>query len=240
MASINLLLPAVFDPVFDYLEDNLPYPAYIFLLNAISYSTSLVSTIIRLTSALIDKNPQEWDLQTILPPIVTILAAYLALASLYRTTSWLIRLSFWFVKWGALIAALSVGAGWFAAVNSMDGGGNNALANLGSKAWEWLNGNKDEIRGSRPYYSNARTLIPERSRAYRPWKKFQDGSGRTEQDVRNEARDEARKIMNNIVEGANQVFEGGLLWKVGTAVAGSGQESTDKAPKKQKGRTRSR
>jgi hypothetical protein len=70
------------------------HPLYSFAISVFSHAHTAATAFISLSTSLIGENPLEWRAEAILPPIITILAAYLALASLYRTASWAIRLSF--------------------------------------------------------------------------------------------------------------------------------------------------
>lgn len=105
-------LPSVLDPLLTYLADALPPPLYSFLIQFLSHCLALLSTFLSLVIALLSKRPAEWNAQTLLPPLISFLATYLALVSIYRTTSWLIRTSLWFAKWGILFGALTTSIGW--------------------------------------------------------------------------------------------------------------------------------
>jgi len=104
--------PRFLDPVLDFLSVNLPSPLYVLLLKVLSHSLGAITALTNLCGSLLSSSPSNWNAQTLLPPIITILAAYLALASLYRTTSWLIRLIFWFMKWGTLLGIFMGGVGY--------------------------------------------------------------------------------------------------------------------------------
>jgi len=105
-------LSSVLDPLLTYLADALPPPLYSFLIQFLSHCLALLSTFLSLVIALLSKHPAEWNAQTLLPPLISFLATYLALVSIYRTTSWLIRTSLWFAKWGILFGALTTSIGW--------------------------------------------------------------------------------------------------------------------------------
>lgn len=60
--------------------------------------------------------------QQILPPILSIIAIYFGILSLYRTTTSVIRTSFALVKWASIIAALAMAAGWFIGRGPLDVG----------------------------------------------------------------------------------------------------------------------
>ncbi|KAJ8077026.1 hypothetical protein PM082_001449 [Marasmius tenuissimus] len=115
----DIPLPVFLDPLLDYLQDNLPRPVYSFIITFASHCLAVVSASLTLISALLRTDPSQWNAQTILPPLIAFLAAYFALLSLYRTTSWMVRTSFWFIKWGTILGILFGGTSWI-----MAGGGN--------------------------------------------------------------------------------------------------------------------
>lgn len=119
----DFTLPAFLDPVLDFLADHLPPPLYEFLLSLLSHTLALFSALISLIINLVRARPWEWDAQIILPPLITVLASYLALVSFYRTTSWMVRTGVWFVKWGTIIGALAAGAGYFMGTQGEGGQG---------------------------------------------------------------------------------------------------------------------
>ncbi|KAI6002803.1 hypothetical protein EDD15DRAFT_2157478 [Pisolithus albus] len=128
-------LPPFLDPLLDFLSDQLPPPLYTFLLSFLSHTITLLTSLISLAQSVIAAKPWEWDPQTIIPPLISILAAYLALYSLYRTTGWMFRTVFWFVKWGTILAALSAGVGWYMANQNSSGTGNDDLISSLGKAF---------------------------------------------------------------------------------------------------------
>jgi len=126
VAPFAAIFPRFLDPVLEFLSVNLPSPLYVLLLKVLSHSLGAIAALINLCGSLLSTSPSNWNAQTLLPPIITILAAYLALASLYRTTSWLIRLIFWFMKWGALLGIFMGGFGYLTG-----GAVGNAVGNQG-------------------------------------------------------------------------------------------------------------
>jgi len=201
MDVVSALLPRFIDPLFDYLEDHLPPPVYAFITNALSMAMALCATAVRLVAVLLQKAPSDWDAQAIIPPIITVLAAYLALASLYRTTSWLFRLTFWVLKWGSLFGFLCTGAGYLAAANGADVG--VGLASLGSKALEWLNANVNAAGTQDRARDSTRN---------RPWTKYDSRTGGYQQSQRTRqlqksSDEDAEKIIQGILDTANKVFD---------------------------------
>ncbi|KAF6760049.1 hypothetical protein DFP72DRAFT_1166325 [Ephemerocybe angulata] len=222
-------LDAFLDPALNYLQDKLPPPLYSLLVTALSHIMGLSTTSLRLLGSLLSKRPQDWNMENILPPIITLIAAYLALMSFYRTATWMVKLIVFFIKWGSLIGMLSVGAGWLAALN---GDGNN---NLGDVVASWMNGRSGTK--SRPRY-NSRTAgltnnhrtRGRKSEASHDWQ-YQEGSqGKSS---------EAQNIMQNIVDTANQVLDGNGWWNMAKIMSGA-QQPAEAKEKNAKGRTRLR
>ncbi|KAK0476605.1 hypothetical protein IW261DRAFT_1421358 [Armillaria novae-zelandiae] len=78
----------------------------------LSHCLAFCTAFYTLVGGLASTNPLQWDAQTVLPPLIAVFSAYFALLSLYRTTSWMLRTSFWFIKWGTIVAALIAASGW--------------------------------------------------------------------------------------------------------------------------------
>ena len=99
-------------PLLKFIAAYLPTSLYPPLLTLLSHIFATASEVSRLWNSFFSQNPTDW-MQAFLPAIITILAVYLALASLYRTTSWVLRTSFWFIKWGTIISILLAGASYY-------------------------------------------------------------------------------------------------------------------------------
>jgi hypothetical protein len=145
--DVSKILPDFIDPLLAYLESILPGPVYAVLLTSCSHVLALSTALLSLLSS----SPSTWTAQSIIPPIITILAAYLALSGIYRT----IRFALWFAKWGTLLAALMGGVAWFMSggVTSLltQGGGGRTPKSSPSRlrAWDsWAR--HDEYRHQRP------------------------------------------------------------------------------------------
>jgi hypothetical protein len=91
------------------------------LLTLVAHALALFSALIGLGSALISSKPSDWDAQKIIPPLITLLAAYLALASAVRTATWFVRTTAWLVKWGIMAAAASAAAAWLFGLSANGG-----------------------------------------------------------------------------------------------------------------------
>lgn len=123
MPADDVALPALFTPLLDYLSSILPPQLYAATAILLAQSYTLISSLLSLFGALFSSTPGTWDLQTILPPLITLFAAYLALLSFYRTAGWMLRLGFAFVKWGFILTTLGAGAGYILANGHPDGRG---------------------------------------------------------------------------------------------------------------------
>ncbi|KAI0819322.1 hypothetical protein BC628DRAFT_1413776 [Trametes gibbosa] len=148
----------ILDPLFSFLSSVLPAPIYTIAESLITHSVALLAALVNFGLTLVDA--PSWDAQKILPPLITLLAAYLALVSFYRTTGWMIRTAFWCVKWGGILSILAAGAGYFmghANANGENGGGVGAAFNgaggmlgmLGGALLGMLNDEGQNARGER-------------------------------------------------------------------------------------------
>jgi len=224
----DILLPAVLGPLLDYLDEHLPPELYSFITSFLSHTLALLTAFISLVSSLLASKPWEWNAQTIIPPLISFLAAYLALVSLYRTTSWIFRTVFWFIKWGMVIAVLAAGAGWYMGNQDVNGG-RDLVSSLGA-VLSALNGGGGEGTGARfpettPHTSKRRT---------KPWESF-ESRWQYREDNPTQARDsDAQKIMSDIVAAANRVLVDGGWWNAAKSVftqsdpqSGEGDRSTE-------------
>lgn len=185
----NAGLPELFDPLLDFLSDKLPPQLYDIAETLLTHTYSLATSLYVLVRTLISNSPFQLDAQQILPPLITLLAAYLALVSFYRTTGWMIRTAFAFAKWGFILSTLGAAAGYFLANANLDGAGNGLGAALGGGLLPTLGGllmglfNPDQQNaGARNRRSHPRTSSGTRSgsqrkdrpKAYESWDKHKD------------------------------------------------------------------
>ncbi|KII92494.1 hypothetical protein PLICRDRAFT_37265 [Plicaturopsis crispa FD-325 SS-3] len=200
ISPADIPLPQFLDPVLDYLSANLPPSLYSFLLTLLSHALALFTALFNLLISLASSHPSEWDLQTVLPPLISFLAAYLALVSLYRTTSWMFRTAVFFVKWGTIIAALAAGAGWYMGTNGGNGVGRGAggglASGLGGLFMDMMNGQGQNNPRARSQSSRTR----EKPRP-KPWESFQthqDWQYQENDDV-DEGGNGAQKILGDLM-----------------------------------------
>jgi hypothetical protein len=116
-------LPEVLDPVLDYLDAHLPPQLYDAAETLLTQVYALLSSLFALGRNLIFHTSESLDAQKIIPPLITLLAAYLALVSFYRTTGWMLRTAFAFAKWGFILSTLGGLAGYMLANGNAAGGG---------------------------------------------------------------------------------------------------------------------
>ncbi|TEB37530.1 hypothetical protein FA13DRAFT_1726643 [Coprinellus micaceus] len=214
----------------EYLQGKLPPPFYSILITGLSYLLALCTAAARLIGSLASTHPQDWDAQTVLPPIITLLAAYLALLSLYRTATWALKLAIWFIKWGAIIGILAMGAGWLAAVSSMNKDGGTSLAGIASNLMDGRSGN-----GNPKSKSNVRISSNDNPRAGNfqatPNWQYQEGADKQQNEVQN--------VMQNIADTAQQILDGSAWWELGKIVAGA-QKPAEAREERNKDRSKPR
>jgi hypothetical protein len=120
-------LPAFLDPAFDWLATKLP-PTIVdnVVIPGLAHVFAFGSSLYDVAHNIAAQRPGAWDAEKLLPPVITLLGAYLALLSFYRSTRWLVRTMLWFMKWGTLFGALMGGVGYLAGQQ----GGGDALGGL--------------------------------------------------------------------------------------------------------------
>lgn len=127
MPADDTALPALFTPLLEYLSSILPPQLYAATALLLAQCYTLIASLLSLFGALFSSSTSTsgapWDMQTILPPLITLFAAYLALLSFYRTAGWMLRLGFAFVKWGFVLTTLGAAAGYILANGHPDGRG---------------------------------------------------------------------------------------------------------------------
>jgi hypothetical protein len=145
------IISAILDPIFSYVSSCLPPPVYNALLTLFAHALALFSALIGLGSALISSKPSDWDAQKIIPPLITLFAAYLALASALRTATWFVRTTAWLVKWGIIAAAVSAAATWLFGLSANGGGGVGGIVpGLAATVLDMLYGPEPDHRDATP------------------------------------------------------------------------------------------
>lgn len=194
-------LSQILDPLLQYLQANLPPPLYSFIVSALSHTFTVVTAIIPLFTALIDKNPSEWSTIAFLPPIMTIIAAYLAISTFYRTASWLIRVTFFFLKWASIVGIVMAIAQYFVydgndILENQGGNGRNNFMRVPKEGISSRNKNyQQSTQGSKP----------------KPWHTFESHQEWQYQEDTRRVNSQAQKIMDSIVAAAGRVVQGDWL-----------------------------
>ncbi|KAG6886261.1 hypothetical protein C0993_006671 [Termitomyces sp. T159_Od127] len=213
MNDVNVLLAQVLS----YLANTLPPPLYSFVINAFSHVLTLSYATFDLISTLISKNPLEWDLQTVLPPLITLFAAYFALLSFYRTTTWLLRMSIFFVKWGTLFGIIIACAAWFTGNQSTLGRYSGVVSTLGNFILDAANDPKHKHTGHSPSGSRKQKARPQEFEKPKPgiWDSFERHREwqhkQTQEDV---AAADAQRIIDGIIGNAGNLVRENGWWKV--------------------------
>lgn len=225
-------LPAFLDPLLDYLAAILPPPIYTtfesLLGHAYTLLTSLLSLLLSLSRSLItdpgplqDKLTRWWDsldATEILPPLITLLCAYLALVSFYRTSRWMISVAFAFVKWGVILTTLGTAAGYYLA-NAHVGGAQQpgggvqrwgVVQAVGGLVNEFLD---SQERRTRVQSSKRRGGGKARPKAYDSWDKheewqYTERTARDDQENENNGWADVQKVVGGILAG-----DAGGVWQ---------------------------
>ncbi|TFK82345.1 hypothetical protein K466DRAFT_304269 [Polyporus arcularius HHB13444] len=229
------------DPILNYLSSVLPPPMFSIVETLITHSVNLLAALYNLVSSF--ASSQGWDTQKMLPPIITLLMAYLALVSFYRTTGWMIRTTFWFVKWGGILATLAAGAGYFmgtqgngVGAHNGNGGGGGLLSLLSGAFLGMLNqdsspssgsGRKRSTRSSRPRRQTSARQEKEKDRPksweswdkHREWQYTADAAARDDAARANEGVQEAVQKVAGFVQ---EALGAGWWETVKGALEGSG------------------
>ncbi|OJA17472.1 hypothetical protein AZE42_03921 [Rhizopogon vesiculosus] len=230
MDPSDIPLPAFLDPLLEFVAEQLPAPLYSFLISLLSHTLALFTALLSLITSLYASKPWEWDAQTILPPLISFLAAYLALVSLYRTTSWMVRTSIWFIKWGTIFGALTAGMGWYMGTQNAGVGNKNIISSLGGFIFDTLNGQgqytPDAQRSSRTPRTRTQRKSSDRPKSWESFDKhkqwqYQERNG-------NQEGNDAQNIMTNIMRTANRVLAESGWWDVARGMF-DGSSSDDKA-----------
>jgi len=188
------------NPVLEFLSANLPSPLYVLLLKFLSHSLAVVVALTNICGSSLSSS--NWNAQTLLPPIITILAAYLALASLYRTTSWLIRLVFWLMKWGTLLGIFMGGVGYL-----MGGAVGNAVRNqgpipfLGDYVADLFNNQVSHPRSAGQSKSRSRKAQMKKPAAWESFERHEEY--RRQSEIQQES---VQKSMKMILDAADYAF----------------------------------
>ncbi|KAL4073849.1 hypothetical protein J3A83DRAFT_2631174 [Scleroderma citrinum] len=212
-------LPGVLNAVLDFLVEQLPPPLYSFILSFLTHALALLTALVSLVQSLVASKPWEWDAQTFIPPLISLLAAYLALHSLYKTTGWMIRTTFWFIKWGMILSAVSVGMGWYMANQHA---GNALVPDLSGILLNVLNGDgwdtADTSRSrSTPGQTSSRTNVKSRPKSWESFSKHRAWQYQEQNNDREEGTN-AQQIISDIAAAGSRILAEGGWWNTAKGV----------------------
>lgn len=197
-------MDVVLGPLLNFLSEHLPPPLYSLVVRALSHLLAGLTAVSQLCLTLLSNSPTSWNAQALLPPIITILAAYLALASIYRTTTWLARVMFWFLKWGTLFGIVMAGAGYFMASAGNAVGNQGPMPMLAGFVANLFDDKSRPQSKRKPRQTKSKTKRPKAWDSFdlhREWQYQQDD------EVQDQTPD-IRKLMDMVVGAAGQVFQG--------------------------------
>lgn len=203
-------IPDFVDPLLLLLESALPPHVYSVLVTICSHTVALTSALLSFLAT----SPSTWTAQTIIPPVITILAAYLVISSLYRT----IRFTFWFIKWGTILATLFGGVGWF-----MSGGMGDFLAQRGGDV-----GRRTGSSSSRP-------------RAWDSWDRHDTYRQERQRRVPpGDAADDVQQFVQELAGAAGSVYaQSGDWWEAAKGVAQEISKRASEGTEKRKSKLKS-
>lgn len=237
----DIPLPAFLDPLLAYLSDSLPEPVYSFLITLLSHLLALGTALYALFLSLLSTHPLQWDAQAVIPPMIALLTSYLAIVSLYRTTSWVFRTSLWFVKWGTIFGGLVAAASWF--FFQQDGNalaGRGLVAGLGSLVLNMMNGDGRNAAGgprTRSQTSKSKTKL----RKPKPWDSFeQHREWQYQENGHGADRGDAPDVFGNIMDAAGRVVKESGWWEVAKGLVMREDESAGSKSEKQKRKTKTK
>jgi len=211
---------AILDPLLEYMATYLPPSLYSVVITLLSHSFATATSIARLCSLLL---PTYWNVQAFLPAIISILAAYLALASLYRTTSWVLRTGFWFIKWGTIISILLAGASYYVG-NDIAVGNRGIIPDIGRYMISLANGDQ----GSAEDWRRAKLQQGRKQKSPRPkaWESFERHREWQYQEANN-GQVEGEHLTMIIADAVDHVLEKSEWWAVVRNIWGKGQEHSE-------------
>ena len=229
-------LPEFFDPLLDYLSSVLPTQLYSLAASGLYYIYALLASAFHAAATIVKTPLATWDAERILPPVITLLAAYLALLSFYRTTGWMIRTAFAFAKWGFILSALSAAAGYFLANANLEGQegagvghyGLGLVSSLGAMLWTALNGDgrKSPSTGQR---AHTRTQKQSRPKPWESWDQhrnwqYNEAAARDGHDASQDGN--IQEVVGKIIGSASKVMQESGWWETAKNVAGEFTKST--------------
>ncbi|KAG6891764.1 hypothetical protein C0992_006185 [Termitomyces sp. T32_za158] len=215
MDDVNV--PNLLAPVLSYLANTLPPPLYSFVMNAFSHILALSYATFDLISTLISKSPLEWNLQAVLPPLITLFAAYFALLSFYRTTTWMLRMSIFFIKWGTFFGILIACTAWYMGNQSTVGRYSGIVSTVGNFVLDAVNGPQPKTTGHSWSDSRKQSSRSQGSEQRKPrvWDSFErHREWQHKQTQGDGAAADAQKVIDDIIGSAGNFVRENGWWRV--------------------------
>lgn len=175
-------------------HDTLPKSLLMILDPIYSNLASLAAKCYSVTDASVMDVFASFNLQTLLPPVISILTIYFALVSLYHTTTFFVRSTVFLLKWGTLIGVSAAALGYVANMfrpNSFD------IFNQG------------EAR--RPPFRSARPRVWDTFEEHRRWRENQREENPYAADAGRITRETVEKFIDATQQMANQAGWWGTL-----------------------------
>lgn len=242
----DLPLPAFLDPLLAYLSDSLPPPVYSFLITLLSHLLALGTALYALFLSLLSTHPLQWDAQTVLPPLIALLTSYLAIVSLYRTTSWMFRTSLWFMKWGTIVGAIVAGSSWLLFQQGGNGlAGRGIAAGVGNLVLNMLNGDGRNAAGGPRTRSRSRKqgkTSNTRMKKPKPWDSFEHHREWQFQENERANGGGAEDVLGNLMDAASKAVQDGGWWEAAKGIF-AGQDASEESEPSQsqrKGKSKTR
>jgi len=236
-------LPTLIELLLDYLYDALPSTVYALVDTLVHHVWGFTCAVVTAAIAVFSSTPVYWDAEKILPPIITLLAAYLALVSFYRTTGWMIRTAFAFVKWGFILTTLGAAAGYILA-NGAHGAagdgiavfGGGVLPMIGGFLLGLLNGDNKKTSSSRSRASSGRrpksqTKSQSRPKAWESWDQHRDWQYSANANEGRDAAAEVQKVVREVLGTAGKAVTESGWWEAAKGVVNDFKTQAEEANK---------
>lgn len=223
-------IPGFLEPLLGHLASALPPTIYDTVVSLLSYSISFATSVFHLLTTLVISNSSTWDAQTILPPLITVLGAYLALVSFYRTTGWMIRTTFAFVKWGTLLSLLAAGAGYFMGNANANGGngvggqGSGIVPVIGGMILDMLNGQGQNAAGGARSQKQKKAPRP---KSWESWDKHEQWQYKENAQNGQGGDSGTQQIMGQIFGAAGRAVREGGWWEAAKSAVDSVLQEQD-------------
>ena len=224
MVAEEAALPALLDPLLDSLFTLLPPPVYSVIVSILFYAWALLTSASNAALTIITTPPAQWDTARILPPLVTLFAAYFALVSLYRTANWAVRTVFWFVKWGIVLSALGALAGYIIATADPDARadglavfgklGTGVFASLGGMILGFLNGSSGEGGAKGQAGKQDKPKAWDTWETHRSWQYHEESSGEGQ-----DTGAQVQEVLGRVLGEAGKVVRESGWWEVAKGAA---------------------